>query len=235
MKNVNLLPDLSGKSAIIFERTWLAEELPYLDGSDKYYVLSIDRNIYLKNDWIFTSMQGASMVASLSERLYRSGVKKIIRIGTTGSLHDNHKLFDIVIPTAVYKDEGTSEHYVYKEFPCICDTSLCATIKSILKDSDSICHEGVSWTTDGRWTESLEKMTELKKWGVLSVDMETSAFYTVCFKNKIPCVSLNFITDFPIKSEENGLRGIPESYDNYKKELLINVNVVIDLITKNLT
>jgi hypothetical protein len=75
-------------------------------------------------------------------------------------------------------------------------------------------------------------MHKLKKCGILSVDMETSALYTVCFLNKIPCVALNFISDFPMKSEKDDLRGIPDDYGVYKKELLKNTNRVTQLIVE---
>lgn len=232
-KNIHTLPNLKNKSVIIFERIWLLDSLEYLKGAESYHVLAIDRNIYIKNNYVFTAIQGASMAASLAERLIKAGVTKIIRIGTTGSLHDTHRLFEIITPIAVYKDEGTSSQYIYKEFPCVCDIDLLAKLNKILQGANYICHKGVSWTTDGRWVESLEKMKELKKWGVLSVDMETSALYTVSLRYKVPCVALNFISDFPMNSEKDGLRGIPEDYEIYKKELSSHVNKVTRLIVES--
>lgn len=233
MKNINVLPNLKNKSAIIYERVWLLEELDYLRKADSHHVLAIDRKIYLKGNYVFTAMQGASMIASLTERLIKAGVTKIIRIGTTGSLRNSHKLFEIVIPIAVYKDEGTSDQYVYKEFPCLCDFDLFISINKVLQEAKYVCHKGVSWTTDGRWVESLDKMDRLKKWGILSVDMETSALYTVSFLRKIPCVALNFISDFPMKSKKDGLRGVPDDYEVYKKELIAHVDKVTHLIVEN--
>lgn len=230
MQHLEILPDLKGKIAIIYERVWLLEELEYLKESESYHVLAIDRKIYLKEGYVFTAMQGSSMIASLTERLIRAGVEKIIRIGTTGSLCDEHKIFEIIVPTAVYKDEGTSSQYIENIFPCVCDLELSSKICDILSVAEYPYHQGITWTTDGRWVESLDKMRKLKKWGVLSVDMETSALYTVCLLNKIPCVALNFISDFPMKSEKDGLRGIPDDYKIYKKELLESV----DKLTRSL-
>ncbi len=232
MQHLEILPNLKEKTAIIYERIWLLEELEYLKESESYHVLAIDRRIYIKDDYVFTAMQGSSMIASLAERLIRAGVKRIIRIGTTGSLHDEHKLFEIIIPVAVYKDEGASAQYIDDIFPCLCDFELSSMICDLLQGAGHTHYRGVTWTTDGRWVESLDKMHKLKKWGVLSVDMETSALYTVCLLNKIPCTALNFVSDFPMKSEKNGLRGIPDDYEIYKKELLRNVDKVTQLIVK---
>lgn len=232
-KNIHTLPNLKDKTAIIFERIWLLDSLDYLKDTDAYHVLAIDRNIYIKSGYVYTAIQGASMAASLAERLIKAGVTKIIRIGTAGSLYDAHKLFEIIIPIAVYKDEGTSAQYIYKEFPCLCDIDLLTRINTLLQNANYVCHKGVSWTTDGRWVETLEKMEELKRWGVLSIDMETSAFYTVSFRYKIPCVALNLISDFPMSSEKDGLRGIPEDYEIYKKELSTRVNAITRLIVES--
>ena len=232
MQHLEILPNLKGKTAVIYERIWLLEELEFLKESESYHVLAIDRRIYLKDGYVFTAMQGSSMIASLAERFIRAGVRRIIRIGTTGSLHDEHKLFEIIIPMAVYKDEGTSNQYVDGIFPCLCDLELSSKLCNLLHVAGHAHYRGITWTTDGRWVESLDKMHKLKKWGVLAVDMETSALYTVCLFNKIPCIALNFVSDFPMKSEKNGLRGVPNDYEIYKKELLKNVDKVTQLIVK---
>lgn len=234
MQYLETLPDLKGKTAIIYERIWLLEEIEYLRGLESFHILAIDRKIYVEKNYVFTAMQGASMVASLAERLMRSGVERIIRIGTTGSLHDGlHNLFDIIIPVAIYKDEGTSAQYVDGIFPCLCDFELSFKICDLLRDAGHSYHKGITWTTDGRWVESLDKMQKLNKLGVLAVDMETSALYTVCSLNKIPCTALNLVSDFPMKSEKNGLKGIPEDYGVYKKELTKHTNQITNLIIEN--
>lgn len=235
MKNLNVLPDLTGKSAIIFERMWFADESQYLKNSDIYYILAIDRKIYLKDNWIFTSMQGASMSASLAERLIRTGVNKIIRIGTTGSLKTEIGLYELILPVAIVKDEGASNQYVFNSFPCICDINLLQKVENILQETSYKFHRGIGWTTDGRWIESLEKMHKLVEWNVLGVDMETSGIYTVCQLHKIPSVALNIVTDYPLKSEKDGLKGIPLNYKDYKKNLILHVNNIIKILVQNIS
>ena len=160
---------------------------------------SLDHELLLINDTLISIGQGASIVAALAERFRVSGAKKIVRIATTGSLQENVKIGTVVIPFACIRDEGTSYHYLPKEVPCVASIDLVNSLNILLTKNKISTKIGISWTTDGRWKETTEKINSYKKLQCLSVDMETAGLYSVGMDRNILVASLNIVTDAPHK------------------------------------
>ena len=72
---------------------------------------------------ISTGMGGPSTAICLEE-LARLGIKRVIRVGTTGSIKDSLDLGDVVIIKGAVRLEGTSTHYAPIEFPAVADLDL---------------------------------------------------------------------------------------------------------------
>ena len=70
-----------------------------------------------------TGMGGPSTAICLEE-LARLGIKRVIRVGTTGSIQEGLELGDVVIIKAAVRLEGTSAHYAPLEFPAVADFEL---------------------------------------------------------------------------------------------------------------
>ena len=108
------------------------------------YNFEIISSYHLDYDWyflekkgkriVFAVSQGASMAVDLAERYIASGVKKVVRIGTTGSLVSGLKLGDYVVPYAAIKDEGTSKFYIRAESPAIANIPFVINITEKLKE-----------------------------------------------------------------------------------------------------
>lgn len=161
----------------------------------KYWYL--DHELLLVDDTLISIAQGASIVASLAERFRVSGAKKIIRIATTGSLQKDIDVGSIIVPSSCIRDDGTSYHYLPENVPCISDINLLNTICNYLKINNFKYLSGLTWTTDGRWKETVEKIEKYKSLNCLSVDMETAGLYSFGMDRKIPVISLNIVTDKP--------------------------------------
>ena len=70
-----------------------------------------------------TGMGGPSTAICLEE-LARLGIRRVIRVGTTGSIQEGLELGDVVIIKAAVRLEGTSSHYAPLEFPAVADFEL---------------------------------------------------------------------------------------------------------------
>lgn len=167
-----------------------------------WYYLEID-NIRI----VFAVSQGASMAVDLAERYISSGVKKVIRIGTTGALVSDVRLGDYVIAYAAIKDEGTSRFYIKKESPAVADIDFVMRISQKLRNRGNTVNNGIVWSTDGRWKETDEAVVSRVSDGAISTDMETSALYAFGIDRKTSVASISVLSDeiYNSEGEQKGL------------------------------
>lgn len=153
---------------------------------------------------------GAPYATILLENLIIRGVKKVIFFGWCGAVSKNVKIGDIILPTSAYIDEGTSAHYLnipnnptplnttlhnhtYNDYAlekhCInASFELSKKIEVSLIEEKINYHKGSIWTTDAIFRETHEKVISFMKKGVLAVEMELSAIFSVGkFRNIETC------------------------------------------------
>ncbi len=122
---------------------------------------------------------GAPVAATMLENLIANGAKKIIVAGCCGSIRTDLKIGDIALPTGAISEEGTSAHYHPDRFPPEADPELTEMIASIAEERGWPTKKGVVWTTDAPYRETHEKVRNYGEQGVLAVEMELSALFTV--------------------------------------------------------
>lgn len=107
------------------------------------------------------------------------GANKIILIGGVGSLKREIKRWDIILPTAAIRDEGTSYHYAQPSFFAYPDESLVKAIEIALRKRGVPYFKGITWTTDALFRETHRKRKLFMSKGAISVDMEAAALFSV--------------------------------------------------------
>jgi uridine phosphorylase len=226
---------------------WLSViEKLYPDSKRVFYNHSQDEVLHIKFkglDIAFIADRGSSISACITERLLVYGAKAIARIGTCGGLSDQVKLLRPIITTACYSDEGTSKHYLPLGFPIISDINLNFLIADAFKKSKIDYQFGITITTDGRWREDPSLLKELNKLGILSIEMDTAAIFSVCQFRGVPVAAIYIPADLPVKenNNSNSLKGVPARKDHIKKLEAIFVlilpmvlNALADYYTKEL-
>jgi uridine phosphorylase len=118
---------------------------------------------------------GAPVVAIVMEELAALGVKTFVGVGTAGGLSPGLEVGQAVLCSAALRDEGTSHHYSPSERWAHPDPELLALLRAALPD-DAV---GPSWTTDAPYRETAEEIVAYRDAGVLTVDMEASAIFTI--------------------------------------------------------
>lgn len=176
------------------------------------YHLDYDWYLYTdpitKLDIIVAVSQWAPMAVDLWERYISSWVEIIARIGTTWALVDWLKLWDIAIPYASIKDEGTSGFYINKNAPAIADINFSQKIWNTLENNNLKVHYWISWSTDWRWRETDEMVTEYTNSWAIFADMESSALFSLWLQKKVSVASISVLSDeihSDIWSEHKGL------------------------------
>lgn len=139
---------------------------------------------------------GAPQAALILERLIAMGAKEILAFGCCGSLQPDLKVGDVVIPTAALTEEGTSAHYVLP--PGV----AAAPDANIAGACDRECREkglravcGRVWTTDALFRETRGKAKRYAQMGLLAVEMEMSALFTVAAYRKVRLGGLMVVSD----------------------------------------
>ncbi|MGA2403937.1 MAG: nucleoside phosphorylase [Syntrophobacteraceae bacterium] len=122
-------------------------------------------------------MLGAPQTVLVLEKMIALGARQFIAAGWCGSLRKDVRIGDIVLPTGAISEEGTSGHYPGVE--CTPSSVLSESLRSALASTGPAIHEGTVWTTDAPFRETHAKLKTFQSQGVLSVDMETSALFSV--------------------------------------------------------
>jgi uridine phosphorylase len=138
-------------------------------------------------------MLGAPQTILVLERMIALGTTRFIAAGWCGSLQKNVHIGDIVLPSSAISEEGTSSHYPSASpmpSPLIFDP-----LKSSLASSGLTIHEGTVWSTDAPFRETFRKVKDFQSAGVLAVDMETSALFTVSRFRKVDLAVVLVVSD----------------------------------------
>jgi len=166
-----------------------------IDRSSDLYLGKLYAENNLEEDFsIAGPMIGAPYAVMVLETLIAWGAMKILFYGWCGAVSDKVKIGDIIIPTGSMIDEGTSKHYSDSWSLPRCQNTdnhneechfsnpselIVNKIRSVLRERNVAYHEGIIWSTDAIYRETPEKVAYFQSKGVLAVEMETSALFTV--------------------------------------------------------
>jgi uridine phosphorylase len=119
------------------------------------------------------------LAAAWLDELITLGGRAFIAAGGAGALVPDLAMGHVIVPTAAIRDEGTSYHYLRasREVAPTAD-ALEAIVRTL--DAHGVPHvAGKTWTTDGIYRETREKVRRRVAEGCLTVEMEAAAFFAV--------------------------------------------------------
>jgi len=123
---------------------------------------------------VFHAMLGGPTSANLIEGLRCMGAERFLFYGSCGVLDHDIAAGNILIPTAAYRDEGTSYHYAAPEQSYI-EIPTAARLHEILRGMGLPCMLTQTWTTDAFYRETRAAMQARKAEGCAAVDMECAS------------------------------------------------------------
>lgn len=137
--------------------------------------------LYLRDDLaVIGPFMGAPYAAALLENLIAWGAGEIIYYGWCGAVACHVNIGDIIIPSEAMIDEGTSRCYLSSNAEMsLPDNGLQQRLRSVIDIDPVKIHAGAIWTTDALFNETPEKIAHYQTQGVLAVEMEASALFTV--------------------------------------------------------
>ena len=122
---------------------------------------------------------GAPLAAGWLDELITLGGRAFVAAGGAGVLVPDLAMGHVVVPTAAIRDEGTSYHYLpaSREVEPTAD-ALRAIVATL--EARGVPHVlGKTWTTDGFYRETRDKVVRRVAEGCLTVEMEAAAFFAV--------------------------------------------------------
>lgn len=117
---------------------------------------------------------GAAPAAQFLDWLIGYGVREIISAGSCGCLEEFPE-GTFLVPSRALRDEGTSYHYAPPSRFMEIDERARNAIKKTILEHGMKYQEVITWSTDGFYRETREKVVYRKKEGCSVVEMECSA------------------------------------------------------------
>lgn len=127
---------------------------------------------------------GAPFAAAVLEELIALGCRKFIACGGAGVLNKDIVRGMVVVVNSAIRDEGISYHYLTPSREVNANPKVIEIIEKVLRKHQVEYLVGKTWTTDGFYRETKDKIALRKSEGCLTVEMEASAFLAVSqFRN----------------------------------------------------
>jgi len=126
---------------------------------------------------------GCPSAAIAVEELARCGVHTFIRVGSTAALQTDIAVGDLVVNTGTFRNDGTSLAYAPLGYPAVPDTELTTVLTQVALETAQLgglrVHVGINVSDDAFYAEGPEWLSRMTALGVLNVEMESSAVFTV--------------------------------------------------------
>lgn len=173
-------------------------------------------------EFVFVLIQGmgSSHAVFVFEQLIVLGIKEFINIGFAGGI----QIEGLFICEKCLKDEGVSLHYAPYTKYAFGNKNLIMKIEKIFKSKKILYIKCINWTIDAPFTETINEIQKYKKEGVYTVDMESSALYTVAKCKKVKIVSILYTSDILKKKWKNLFL---ENNQKIKNNLKNIINIII--------
>jgi len=155
---------------------------------------------------------GCPSAAIAVEELANVGATHFIRVGSTGALQPEMRIGDLVVTVGAMRNEGTSLFYVPDGFPAVADHFLTRHLVDAARDLAASrgfrLWVGLTASDDAFYGESPELIERMSHLGLLSLEMEASAIFTVAHRRGLQAASVcavsgNLITGEVVYEREN--------------------------------
>jgi DeoD family purine-nucleoside phosphorylase len=152
------------------------------------------------------SVQGTGMgcpgATIVFEELIQLGVTKLVRVGTCGGLQPHHALGDLIVALSAVPADATAVHLVAGEAHCpTASWSLIHGAVHVAKEMEQPMHVGPIVSSDLFYNPDDGQYERWSQRGVLAVEMEAAALFTVGALRKVESGCLLTVSDIVVEGE----------------------------------
>jgi len=140
-------------------------------------------------------MPSASIYAH--ELLSEYGVKTLVRVGSCGAITDDLKLRDVVAASASCTDSAMNRVRFdgLVDFAPVADFSLLRTSVDVAAERGIAMHVGSVFAADAFYSDRPDLYDRLALYGVLAVEMESAALYTIAARFRARALTVLTVSD----------------------------------------
>ena len=150
-----------------------------------------------------TGMGVPSISIYLNELITSYKAKNIIRIGSCGSMQPDIKIRDIILAMSASTDSHINRiRFNGKDYASTANFDLLKKAYDIALEKNIPVKVGSVLTTDTFYHDDLNSWRHWANYGVLAVEMETAALYTLAAKFKVNALSILTVSDSLVTREE---------------------------------
>src|SRR4051812_3290947 len=152
------------------------------------------------------SVQGTGMgcpgATIVFEELIQLGSSKLMRVGTCGGLQPHHALGDLIVALTAVPADATAQHLVGNEPHCpTAAWSLIHGAVHAAKEIGQAMHVGPIVTSDVFYNPDGGQYQRWSDRGILAVEMEAAALFTLGALKKIQAGCLLTVSDVVVEGE----------------------------------
>jgi uridine phosphorylase len=183
---------------------------------------------YKKPVYVVPMPIGAPQAARVIEALAALGVKKFMVSGGAGTLDDKVTANKTLVPISAVRDEGTSYHYLPPSREVELNPRVLAVIEKTLT-REKVPYEKIkTWTTDGIFRETADKVQLRKAEGCHVVEMECSAFYAVAKSKNVTLGQLLYAGDV-VSTDDWNYRDWHDAYEKREKLFELSLKCLLEM------
>ena len=149
-----------------------------------------------------TGMGIPSMSIYITELMKDYGVKTLIRVGSAGSYQEDVKIRDIVVALSTSTDSNiNNRRFKGASFAPTVNFDLLSKVLKTAEEKNIKIKAGNILTSDEFYNDDPSYFKKWAEFGVLAVEMETAALYTLASKYKAKALSILTISDSLVSPE----------------------------------
>lgn len=149
-----------------------------------------------------TGMGIPSMSIYITELMKDYGVKTLIRVGSAGSYQEDIKIRDIVVALSTSTDSNiNNRRFKGASFAPTVNFDLLSKVLKTAEEKNIKIKAGNILTSDEFYNDNPSYFKKWAEFGVLAVEMETAALYTLASKYKAKALSILTISDSLVSPE----------------------------------
>ena len=131
-----------------------------------------------------------------SELITEYGVKRIIRVGSCGTVNPSVKLWDIIIAMGASTNSGVNRmRFGGYDLAALASFELLSRAVSVAEEKGVSFHVGNIFSEDLFYTPDSGIFDLLEKYNILGVEMEAAGIYTLAAEHRIEALAICTVSD----------------------------------------
>lgn len=136
------------------------------------------------------------------ELIHDYGAKTLVRVGSCGAIQPHLRVRDLVIAMSSSTDSSVNRsRFAGKDYAPTADSELFARAYAEAKSRNIRCFAGGVFSTDEFYQDDLDYWRVFAAHGVLAIEMETTALYTLAAKHGARALSILTVSDQIVTGE----------------------------------